>query len=146
MGVPSVLEGELVEPEEAPDLGALEQLRVAALGKSGSVTARLKSLGAMDPEARAAEGPKIHALREAVTNVVRHSAAGRCTVTLQPPADDPAALRLTVADDGKGPSGNGEGNGLSGLRERLAECGGTLTTTAGPEGGFMLRATVPSVP
>ncbi|MEU2609757.1 sensor histidine kinase [Streptomyces albus] len=92
------------------------------------------------------EGVLAWALREAVTNVVRHSAAGRCTVTLQPPADDPAALRLTVADDGKGPSGNGEGNGLSGLRERLAECGGTLTTTAGPEGGFMLRATVPSVP
>jgi hypothetical protein len=29
----------------APDLGALDQLRVAALGKSGSITARLKSLG-----------------------------------------------------------------------------------------------------
>jgi phenylalanyl-tRNA synthetase alpha chain len=51
----------------APDLGALEALRVAALGKSGSVTALLKSLGAMDPATRAAEGPKIHAEREAVT-------------------------------------------------------------------------------
>ena len=34
----------------APDLGALDQLRVAVLGKSGSITARLKSLGSMDPE------------------------------------------------------------------------------------------------
>src|ERR687897_620265 len=54
----------------APDLGALEQLRVSALGKSGSVTAQLKSLGAMDPETRAAEGPQIHALREAVTAAI----------------------------------------------------------------------------
>ncbi|MDQ3478943.1 MAG: phenylalanine--tRNA ligase subunit alpha [Pseudomonadota bacterium] len=54
----------------APDLGALEQLRVSALGKSGSVTALLKSLGAMDPDTRAAEGPKIHALREAVTGAI----------------------------------------------------------------------------
>ncbi len=53
--------------EAAPDLTALEGLRVAALGKSGSLTAKLKSLGAMDPETRAAEAPKIHALREAVT-------------------------------------------------------------------------------
>ena len=54
----------------APDLGALEGLRVAALGKSGSVTALLKSLGAMDPATRAAEGPKIHAQREAVTAAI----------------------------------------------------------------------------
>jgi len=52
---------------DAPDLGALESVRVAALGKSGSVTALLKSLGAMDADSRAVEGPRIHALREAVT-------------------------------------------------------------------------------
>jgi phenylalanyl-tRNA synthetase alpha chain len=54
----------------APDLGALEQLRVAALGKSGEITAKLKSLGAMDAETRAAEAPKIHALREAVADAL----------------------------------------------------------------------------
>ena len=51
----------------APDLAALEQLRVAALGKSGSITALLKSLGAMDAEERARKGPEIHGLREAVS-------------------------------------------------------------------------------
>ena len=54
----------------APDLAALEALRVAALGKSGAVTARLKSLGAMDPETRAREAPAIHAEREAVTRAI----------------------------------------------------------------------------
>src|SRR4051794_12046857 len=54
----------------AGSLQELEQLRVAALGKSGEVTAKLKSLGAMDPETRSAEAPKIHALREAVTDAI----------------------------------------------------------------------------
>ena len=54
----------------APDLGALDQLRVSVLGKSGSITARLKSLGAMDPDTRAAEAPKIHAMREEVTSAI----------------------------------------------------------------------------
>ncbi len=54
----------------APDLAALEQVRVAALGKSGSVTALLKTLGAMTPEQRSSEGPRINALREAVTSAI----------------------------------------------------------------------------
>src|SRR5215204_4712360 len=54
----------------ATDLVALDQLRVAVLGKSGSITARLKSLGSMDPETRAAEAPAIHALREQVTTAI----------------------------------------------------------------------------
>src|SRR5688572_5454864 len=55
---------------KAGDLAALEKLRVAALGKSGTITAQLKALGAMSPEQRAAEGPKVHALREAATGAI----------------------------------------------------------------------------
>lgn len=51
----------------AGDLAAIEALRVAALGKQGSVSALLKTLGAMSPEQRQAEGPRIHALRETVS-------------------------------------------------------------------------------
>jgi phenylalanyl-tRNA synthetase alpha chain len=54
----------------AADLAALEAVRVRLLGKSGEITAKLKSLGAMDPETRAAEAPKIHALREQVTSAI----------------------------------------------------------------------------
>jgi phenylalanyl-tRNA synthetase alpha chain len=51
----------------AGDLDALEALRVAALGKAGSITALLKSLGGMTPDERQAQGPLIHGLRETVT-------------------------------------------------------------------------------
>jgi phenylalanyl-tRNA synthetase alpha chain len=54
----------------AESLGDLEAVRVSALGKSGSITALLKSLGSMDADTRAAEAPKIHALREAVTAAI----------------------------------------------------------------------------
>jgi phenylalanyl-tRNA synthetase alpha chain len=54
----------------AADLGALEAVRVHALGKSGSITALLKTLGGMDADTRAAEGPKIHALRESVAAAI----------------------------------------------------------------------------
>ena len=53
--------------EAAADANAVEALRVAALGKAGSITALLKTLGGMSPEERQAQGPAIHALRESVT-------------------------------------------------------------------------------
>jgi len=62
------------------------------------------------------------ALREAVTNVVRHADAHRCNVVLKQ-AD--SRCTLEVADDGRGASGP-EGNGLRGMRERLEELGGSL--------------------
>ena len=52
------------------DLQELDSVRVALLGKSGEITAKLKSLGSMDPETRGAEAPKIHALREQVTGAI----------------------------------------------------------------------------
>jgi phenylalanyl-tRNA synthetase alpha chain len=54
----------------AGDLAALESLRVKLIGKSGEITAKLKSLGSMDPETRAAEAPKVHALREQITDAI----------------------------------------------------------------------------
>jgi phenylalanyl-tRNA synthetase alpha chain len=60
----------LAQASGADDLAALESVRVHALGKQGNVTALLKTLGGMSPEERQSEGPRIHALREAVTNAI----------------------------------------------------------------------------
>ncbi len=54
----------------ANTLDALEAVRVAALGKAGSVTALLKTLGGMSPDQRLVEGPRIQGLREAVTTAI----------------------------------------------------------------------------
>ncbi|MEU9408424.1 histidine kinase [Streptomyces sp. NPDC048281] len=83
------------------------------------------------------------ALREAITNVVRHSGASACAVELlrRQTLDGPV-LELAVEDNGSGGSGKGPGNGLTGLTERLEKAGGTLE--AGRlKHGFRLVARVP---
>ena len=62
------------------------------------------------------------ALREAVTNVVRHAQAQRCSVRL---SRDQEACTLEIADNGRGADAP-EGNGLRGMRERLEAIGGSL--------------------
>jgi two-component system sensor histidine kinase DesK len=62
------------------------------------------------------------AVREAVTNIVRHSGARNCRLTL---SDSPEAYTLAISDDGRG--GNAPfGSGLSGMQERVEILGGTL--------------------
>src|SRR3546814_174107 len=56
--------------EAARDLQSLELERVAALGKQGAITGLLKTLGGMTPEERQVEGPRIHSLRETVTEAI----------------------------------------------------------------------------
>ncbi|MEV7024588.1 histidine kinase [Kitasatospora sp. NPDC093558] len=87
------------------------------------------------------------ALREAVTNIVRHGeGATVCTVTADT-AWEGSGERfavLQVTDDGRGPGKSSAGNGLSGLEERLALVGGRLETGPAERGkGFRLRAMVP---
>lgn len=67
-------------------------------------------------------------LREAATNVLRHAHATRVEISFAPG-------RFSVADDGDGYAG-GEGNGLTGMRERVAAAGGELRCGASPLGGF----------
>jgi phenylalanyl-tRNA synthetase alpha chain len=54
----------------ADNLDALEAVRIDALGKQGSVSALLKTLGQMTPEERQVQGPAINGLREAVTTAI----------------------------------------------------------------------------
>lgn len=83
-------------------------------------------------------------VREAATNVVRHSRAAGCRVRLR---RDGRTAELEVTDDGVGtapggPPGAG-GHGLAGLAERVAGAGGTLTAGPRPGGGFQVLARVP---
>jgi two-component system sensor histidine kinase DesK len=81
-------------------------------------------------------------VREATTNVLRHSGAGLVTVDLVRGDGD---ATLTVADDGRGTAGTA-GAGLSGLAERVSALGGRLTAGPGPGHGFRLVASLPLAP
>jgi two-component system sensor histidine kinase DesK len=75
-------------------------------------------------------------VREGITNVVRHSRATHCTVTLGPGS-------VEIVDDGPGSGTSDAGTGLVGLRERVAACGGTVdVATLHP--GWRLRVEVPA--
>ena len=77
-------------------------------------------------------------LREAVTNVVRHSSAKRVRMTLQ---RIEGGYRLEVTDDGRG-GAHAEGMGMRGIRERVAAIGGHASWHEGP--GTALTITVPT--
>jgi two-component system, NarL family, sensor histidine kinase DesK len=77
------------------------------------------------------------AVREAVTNVVRHAQAHTCRMRLD---QQNGNCRLEIQDDGLG-SSNGEGNGLRGMRERVEMLGGTLQRNT--ESGTTLTITLP---
>ncbi|MGY2003630.1 sensor histidine kinase [Blastococcus sp. SYSU DS1024] len=80
-------------------------------------------------------------VREAVTNVLRHSRASRCTITVTVTEQEAG---LTVVNDGADAPGTEWGNGLTGLAERLTALGGRLRARPA-DGGFALEATVPVV-
>ncbi len=127
-----------VDAMRAPTLaGELDEVRRAldAAGIATSVDWRT------DQPSGKADEVLAWALREAATNVMRHSGASACRIEL---AERDGRLELTIADDGVGtptvpPVRLG---GLAGLRDRLAAAGGELVVE-GPGDGFRLVATVP---
>lgn len=75
-----------------------------------------------------------YAVREAVTNVVRHAEATRVVIRIEDRA-------LIISDDGLGlRTGRARGSGLDGLRRRFAEAGGTFSIRPGSAGGTVVRA------
>ncbi|MFF1637275.1 sensor histidine kinase [Streptomyces sp. NPDC058246] len=95
---------------------------------AAGVTAELPAEPDLTGVPEESESALAWALREAITNVVRHSGARRCVVELvhRQTLDGPV-LELSVEDDGSGGSAGGTaGNGLTGLTERLEKTGGTL--------------------
>jgi two-component system sensor histidine kinase DesK len=79
------------------------------------------------------------AVREAVTNVLRHSRATTCTITT---SVNGGTLRLEVANDGVLAEPGPDGGGLTGLAERAAQAGGSCTAAPTGAGGFLLAMEV----
>jgi two-component system sensor histidine kinase DesK len=94
------------------------------------------TVGSLPPEQ---DGVLAWCLREAVTNVVRHSGAKRCEVRL---SRVNGSAMLDIKDDGAGATSLNGGSGIAGMRERVDLVGGTLDVTVG-EGGLRLHVSVP---
>ncbi|MET7888533.1 sensor histidine kinase [Streptomyces avermitilis] len=125
-------------PRLAGELAGMQVALTAA-----GVTADLPAEPDLDGVPEESESALAWALREAVTNVVRHSGARRCVVELvHRQTLDGAVLELSVEDDGSGGSGSTPGNGLTGLTERLEKAGGSLDAGR-VRRGFRLVARVP---
>ncbi|HYZ78934.1 MAG TPA: sensor histidine kinase [Gaiellaceae bacterium] len=79
-------------------------------------------------------------VQEALTNAIKHAGASLAEVRVRRTAE---GVELEVVDDGVGRTGNGQGQGLIGMRERASLLGGQVE--AGPKegGGFRVRATLP---
>ncbi|SDG70091.1 two-component system, NarL family, sensor histidine kinase DesK [Lentzea fradiae] len=76
------------------------------------------------------------AVREGVTNVLRHSKATTCTITLR-------GKVLTMSNDGAGTSALRYGSGLAGLTERVAALGGSVTAAPEAPDRFVLTVELP---
>ncbi len=82
------------------------------------------------------------AVREGVTNVVRHSRARQCIISV---TRDLKHVFIEIVDDGVAviDSANNQGNGLRGLAERVAALGGQCETGSRSSGGFRVAVSVP---
>ncbi|MEU3404379.1 sensor histidine kinase [Streptomyces sp. NPDC006670] len=134
---------------------ALTEIREAVTGyREASLAAELDrargalSAAGIEPRVRRSGpplAPRTAALlgwvvREAATNAVRHSGATACDIEVQ---GGPERVRLVITDDGSGVGSTPPGSGLTGLGERLAAAGGTLTSGPVPGGGFRVTAELP---
>ena len=84
----------------------------------------------------------VRLVREAITNAVRHAGAETSRVDIALDMS-PVAISLSVRDDGLGASSPCFGNGLSGMRERVAALGGELRLETAPGMGCIVMATLP---
>ncbi|MCT7355458.1 ATP-binding protein, partial [Streptomyces sp. 15-116A] len=113
---------------------------VRQVGRSAGLRTELRTSGEPRPLPPDTEIAVYRVVQEALTNTVKHAYASCATVRLDWAED---SVMLTVTDDGRGPSAEGGGHGLIGIRERAAACGGSAETGRGPDGGFRVVVRLP---
>lgn len=126
--------------EPQPGLQQLQALldEVREIGPGG---ARLIVTGHVEPLDPSTELTAYRIAQEALTNARRHATGAAVDVELEYGTD---ALVVRVRDNGPGPSHLGGGHGLAGMQERAAMAGGAVEAGAGPFGGFVVQAVLPS--
>jgi signal transduction histidine kinase len=126
--------------ERAADLGLVREIVDTARASGLPVTLRVAgdTSGVSDAVAHAA----LRVVQEGLTNALRYAPGANVEVAVDV---RPSALQLSIVDDGStAPArlGLGSGRGLTGLRERVGACGGTLEAGPNGQGGWSLRASM----
>ena len=135
-----------LRPPALDELGLVGALREQALRLSGveaagagGLTIRVGAPEMLPPLPAAVEVAAYRIATEALTNVVRHANARHCTVRIAVNEH----LEIEVTDDGRGIGKPTPGVGLSSMRERADELGGTCSVVLAEGGGTMVRAELP---
>jgi signal transduction histidine kinase len=121
-----------------PGLSGLEALVDGVRAAGLPVTLRVE--GELDDLPAGLDLSAYRIVQEALTNAIKHAGASAAEVRVRRTADE---VELEVVDDGAGPSGNGRGQGLIGMRERASLLGGEVEAGPKPGGGFRVRAKLP---
>ncbi|MFG6198521.1 sensor histidine kinase [Nonomuraea sp. JJY05] len=127
--------------EDAPTAPADSLARVDALVTASGLEVRTDLSGPLDAVPTEVDLAAARIVREALTNVSRHSGAKQATLTINNTSGN---IMIRVEDDGPGATyDGGSGFGLQGMRERAIALGGTLEAGPRPEGGFRVVARLP---
>lgn len=137
--------GVLRRPEEAPALApqpSLEHLeRLVDQVREAGLPVRLRIEGERAALPVGVDLTAYRLVQEGLTNALKHAQAESAEVVVR---YGDGEIEVTVSDDGRSSSAsNGGGQGLVGMRERVAVYGGELQAGPRPEGGFRLRARLP---
>ena len=132
----------------APGLADLERLVSTTAGAGVRVT--VTRAGGQRDIPTAIDQSAFRIVQEALTNVVKHSGASSCLVSV---GYERAGLSVEITDPGGGTAGgdgirapgqpNGTGHGILGMRERVSLCGGEFSAGPLPERGFRVAARFP---
>lgn len=127
-----------------------EMRQDGAVDLSGAIRTLAEGVPALDirldlPEPLLVEDPEcahvmLRCAQEIITNAVRHAGASTLWLSL---SRDGRGLRIQARDDGAGADELAPGNGLRGMRERLAACGGQVDIITGRGKGFALDIRLP---
>ena len=129
----------------APQPGLAQLAQLAAQSRAAGLDVRVRVEGRPSPLPDALELSAYRIIQEALTNTLKHAGATRAEVTVRYAED---GVELTVTDDGAGEAAPsalpGAGQGLVGMRERVALFHGRLDAGRLPGGGFRVVAHLPA--
>jgi signal transduction histidine kinase len=127
--------------EDAPTAPADSLARMEALVAASGLDVRTELSGRLDEVPAEVDLAAARIIREALTNVSRHSGADTARLTV---TNESGKIVIRVEDDGPGATfTGGTGFGLQGMRERATALGGTLDAGPLPDGGFQVVAHLP---